>query len=347
MQMTTDISPLNILDLAYRGIRNYLANRPLAMSLEVTLSCNCNCRHCDLGGMIKDERQITPDDYARLTQQLKPPVVQISGGEPLLREDIVEIVSAIKHGTGTPYLILVTNGALLNESLYLQLHNAGVNQLSISLDFPDERHDDFRRHRGLYKHLNATIPGLAKIGYRDILLNTAITKANFNELLPIANTAMNWGVSVSYSAYTSLRTGDKSYSIDETEALNLLRKNIHELIELKRHSDCITNSDTVLLDTVKFFKQGYMPSCKAGISFFVVTPDGSFVPCSLQRYKFLNQKEMINNYSRTNNCGACWVSIRSYTDRSFFSLIKDGPVYVKRLWALRKGYLSKKHNKSP
>jgi MoaA/NifB/PqqE/SkfB family radical SAM enzyme len=344
--MTTNIGPRDILGFTYGGIRNYLTNRPLAMSLEVTLSCNCNCRHCNLGGVIKDEKQIAPDDYARLTQQLKPPVVQISGGEPLLREDIVEIVSAIKHGTGSPYLILVTNGALLSESLYLQLHNAGVNQLSVSLDFPDERHDDFRRHRGLYKHLSDTIPRLAKIGYRDIILNTAITKANFNELLPIAKTAMNWGVSVSYSAYTSLRTGDQSYSINDTAALKLLRKNIHELIELKKHSACITNSDTVLLDTVKFFEQDYLPGCKAGISFFVVTPDGSFVPCSLQRYKFHNQKEMINNYSCTNRCGACWVSIRSYTDRSFFSLIKDGPVYVKRLWALRKGYLSNKHYKS-
>ena len=345
--MTTDISPRDILDICYRGIRNYLTHRPFVISLEVTLSCNCNCRHCDLGGMIKDEKQITPGDYAKLTQQLKPPVVQISGGEPLLRKDIVEIVAAIKKGRGSPYLILVTNGALLNESLYLQLHNAGVNQLSISLDFPDERHDDFRRHRGLYNHLSNTIPSLAKIGYHDILLNTAITKANCNELIPIANTATNWGVSVSYSAYTPLRTGDKSYSINDAEALKLLRNNIYKLIELKKYSNCITNSDTVLLNTVKFFEQGYMPGCKAGISFFVVMPDGSFIPCSLHRHKFSNQKEMINNYSRTNKCGACWVSIRSYTDRSLLSLLKDMPVYTKRLWALRKGYLSNKNNKSP
>jgi len=338
--MTTHISLPDVLDITHRVISNYLTKRPLVLSLEVTLSCNCNCRHCDLGGLIKDEKQITPADCARLTQQLKPPVVQISGGEPLLREDIVEIVSAIKNGTGSPYLILVTNGALLNESLYLQLHNAGVNQVSISLDFPDERHDDFRRHRGLYNHLNNTIPNLAKIGYRDIILNTAITKANFNELIPIANTAMNWGVSVSYSAYTSLRTGDKSYSIDEAESLSLLRKNIHELIELKKHSNCITNSDTVLLDTLKFFEQGYIPGCKAGISFFVISPDGSFIPCSLHRNKFHNQKEMIDKFSNTNDCGGCWVSIRSYTDRSPISLIKDAPVYVKRFWALRKGYLS-------
>lgn len=72
-------------------------------------------------------------------------MVQISGGEPLLRKDIVDVVKAIKQSKGVPYLIFVTNETLLNEDVYLQLHEAGVNQLSVSFDFPDERHDEFRR----------------------------------------------------------------------------------------------------------------------------------------------------------------------------------------------------------
>ncbi len=343
----TDLAASDILKILYRGIRNYTTNRPLAMSLEVTLSCNCNCKHCDLGGMIKNEKRLNADEYASLVHQLKPPVVQISGGEPLLRKDIVQIVKAIKQGNGTPYIILVTNGVLLDEFVYLQLHNAGVNQLSISLDFPDERVDDFRGHRGLYKHLKEIIPRLSKIGYRDILLNTAITSANLNDLLAIANTAQKWGVSISYSAYTQLRTGNQSYSINDTASLEILRKNIYSLMEMKKHSDCITNSNKVFLDTILFFEQGFMPNCKAGIRFFVVMPDGSFVPCSLMRQKFSNQKEMIANFSRTNKCGGCWVSMRSYTDRSLLALLKDCPSYAKRLIALHKGYMVKKYNGIP
>src|SRR3972149_1264221 len=130
--------------LVTRGIRSYITDRPIVVSYEVTLSCNCNCRHCDLGGLIKDEKQIKPEEYLGLTQRLKPLAAQISGGEPLLRKDIAAIVKAIKKG-GVQYAILVTNGVLLNESNYLQLREAGVNQFSVSLDFPDERHDDFRR----------------------------------------------------------------------------------------------------------------------------------------------------------------------------------------------------------
>jgi MoaA/NifB/PqqE/SkfB family radical SAM enzyme len=338
----TDIAAPDILKIFHRGIRNYITNRPLAMSLEVTLSCNCNCKHCDLGGVIKNEKQLNADEYASLVHRFKPPVVQISGGEPLLRKDIVQIVKAIKRGNGTPYMILVTNGVLLDESLYLQLHNAGVNQLSVSLDFPDERTDDFRGHRGLYAHLNEIIPKLSKIGYRDILLNTAITSANLNDLTSIADTANRWEVSISYSAYTQLRTNDPSYSINDAVSLEILRKNIYSLIEMKKHSNWITNSNKVFLDTIKYFEQGFMPNCKAGIRFFVVMPDGNFIPCSLQRHKFSNQKEMIADFSQTNKCGGCWVSMRSYTDRSLLDLLKDCPSYAKRLIALHDGYMIKR-----
>ncbi len=333
----TNFSPLDAIKLVRKGIYNYVTNRPLIISFEVTLSCNCNCRHCDLGGMIKDEKQIKPDDYARLTRLLNPPVVQISGGEPLLRKDIVDIVKAIKQSNAVPYLIFVTNGALLNENNYLQLHEAGVNQLSVSLDFPDERHDEFRRHRGLYEHLAQTIPQLAKFGYHDIILNTAITKANLKDILPLAQKTKDWNVSISYSAYTSLRTGDKGYSINNERDLELLRKTIYELIELKKQSNHITNSKAVLLDTLKFFEQGYMPDCKAGIRFFIVMPDGAFIPCSLHRNRYSNQKEMIKSFSQTNQCGGCYVSIRSYSDRPLWKLLKDTPAQGKRLFAPRSG----------
>ena len=331
----TNLPLLDAAKLIRRGIRNYITNRPLVISFEVTLSCNCNCRHCDLGGIIKDEKQIKPGDYARLTRLLNPAVVQISGGEPLLRKDIVAIVKAIKQSKGIPYLILVTNGALLNEDIYLQLHEGGVNQFSISLDFPDDRHDKFRRRPGLYKRLERTIPQLARFSHRDIILNSAITKANLEDILPLAQKAMNWGVYISYSAYTSLRTGDKAYSVNDEKSLELLRKTIYALIELKRQGGYISNSEDTLLDTLKFFEQGYLPNCKAGMRFFVIMPDGSFVPCSLHRNKYCSQKEMIESFSRTNQCGGCYVAIRSYSDRSLWGLLKTIPAIGRQLFAPR------------
>jgi MoaA/NifB/PqqE/SkfB family radical SAM enzyme len=315
--------------LARKGIANYIANRPIVISYEVTLSCNCNCHHCDLGGVIKDERQITPEEYGDITRRLKPLAAQISGGEPLLRKDIAGIVKAIRQA-GAQYLVLVTNGVLLNESNYVQLHDAGVTQFSVSLDFPDERHDEFRRRPGLYKRLGRTLPRLAKLGFHNIILNTAITNANLREILPLARRAEEWGVDISYSAYTPLRTGDRSYCLDSGKDLSFLRQAIEELIALRKHDMHLTNPELTLRDTLRFFEQGYMPNCKAGIKFLVVMPDGSLVPCSLHRNKYATREEMIEDFSQTNKCGDCYVAIRSYSEMSFLGQTKHLPSYIRQ-----------------
>ena len=325
-----NLSLLQGIKLVTGGIHSYITNRPIVVSYEVTLSCNCNCRHCDLGGLIKDERQIKPEEYGDLTQRLKPLAAQISGGEPLLRKDIAAIVKAIKQA-GAQYVILVTNGVLLNESNYLQLREAGVNQFSVSLDFPDERHDEFRRRPGLYKRLEQSLPRLAKLGFRDIILNTAITKANLREILPLAKKAAEWGVDISYSAYTALRTGNEDYCLNSGEDLGILRQAINELIMLKKQGTYLANPELTLRDTLKFFEQGYMPNCKAGIRFLVVMPDGSLVPCSLHRTKYDTRKEMLEKFSRTNRCGSCYVAIRSYSEMSFLSHTKNLPNYIRQM----------------
>jgi len=324
------ISPWQGIELLGRATRNYITNRLIIVSYEVTLSCNCDCRHCDLGGVIKDEQQIKPQEYRALTERLKPLAAQISGGEPLLRKDVAAIVKAIKQG-GVRYAILVTNGLLLNDSNYLQLREAGVNQFSVSLDFPDERHDEFRRRPGLYKRLDENLPRLAKLGFRDIILNTAITKANVREILPLARKAAEWGVDISYSAYTALRTGNEDYCLNDGEDLRIVRQAVDDVIALKKQSTRLANPERTLRDTLKFFEQGYMPNCKAGRRFLVVMPDGSLVPCSHHRSKYTSQKEMIKKFSRTNRCGNCYVAIRSYTEMSFLGQVKNIPRYTQHI----------------
>jgi MoaA/NifB/PqqE/SkfB family radical SAM enzyme len=247
-----------------------------------------------------------------------------------LRKDIAAIVKAIKQA-GPEYVILVTNGVLLNESNYLQLREAGVHQFSVSLDFPDQRHDEFRRRPGLYKRLEQSLPKLAKLGFQDIILNTAITKANVREILPLTKKAAEWGVDISYSAYTALRTGDKGYCLNNREDLEILRQSINELVILKKQEAHLVNPEPTLRDTLKFFERENMPNCQAGIRFLVVMPDGSLVPCSLHRQKYATQKEMIENFSRNNRCSSCYVAIRAYSEMSLLSHTKNLPKYMRQI----------------
>lgn len=319
--------------LLNKAFSNYVRGKPLIVSFEVTLSCNCNCRHCDLGGLRPDETRMVPADYAKLTAMYKPPLVQISGGEPLLRDDIVDVVRAVKHAHRPTYVIVVTNGVLLNRDIYQKLHEAGMDQLSISLDFPDERHDDFRRHRGLFRHLEQTLPDLAKFGYGDIIMNTAITRVNFRELRAIADLVERWGVTISYSAYTQLRTGDSTYCVSSADDLAALKATTNDLIHLSRKKKHIANPEAVFRDTVTYFERGEMAGCKAGRCFFVVMPDGMLVPCSLHRDRFHTQKEMVSAFTPNNKCGQCYVAIRSYTDKPLWRIVvQDLPQLARRLF---------------
>ncbi|MGA3044616.1 MAG: hypothetical protein ABSF54_27905, partial [Bryobacteraceae bacterium] len=72
-----------------RGSLNWLADRPIVVSFEVTDSCTCDCRHCDHGGPRDDSHNLRPSEYRRYMQALGPCVVQVSGGEPLLRPDLL------------------------------------------------------------------------------------------------------------------------------------------------------------------------------------------------------------------------------------------------------------------
>ena len=307
-----------------RGTWSYWTDRPLVVSFELTHSCVANCRHCDKGGIKPDPPGLLrADDYRRLRSRLKPMAVQLSGGEPLLRKDLEDIVQAVKEPSGLPYTILVTNGRLLTEDKYLALRALGVNQFSISLDFPDQRHDDFRRSPGLYTHLAKLVPALARHGHDDVALNTAITRENLPVLRALYERAAGWGVAISYSAYTPLRTRSMEHYISSVTDLETLRETLDELLELKAHNGRVANSPWTLAGIHDFFLHGTVPGCKAGRRFLVVTPDGGLRPCSMFEETYGSQEEILKKFVPHNQCGGCYVSIRSYLDASFLTLLAD------------------------
>ncbi len=306
-----------------RGTLNYGLKKPLAVSFELTHSCTCNCLHCDHGGKKKNEKHLTAAEYRNLRAELKPILVQLSGGEPLMRSDLLDIISAVKEPSGMPYLIVVSNGSLLTEELFLECVERGVNQFSISLDFPDERHDDFRRHRGLFKHLSQTIPRLTAHGVASVIMNTAITSWNLPHLEECYEKAGEWGANISFSAYTDKRTGNPEYDIQEPEQLELLKKTMDRMIELKRDNGHVVNSDWTLTGTYEFFKNDGAPGCKAGVRYMVVNPDGTMRPCSMFDYKFKSRDEMYEQFTKHNTCDACYVSIRAYLSESYWTLLSE------------------------
>ena len=306
-----------------QGIINCLTTNPLVVSFEVTHSCTANCRHCDKGGR-KDEVLASPEKLRSICDEIKPLVAQISGGEPLLRDDILDIVRIFKNPGSLPYIVFITNASLLTEEKYGALKKAGVDQFGISLDFPDERHDENRRIPGLYRHLDTLIPRLSKMGNNDIGMITAITRENLPYLVDIVKQAEDWNVYVNFSVYTKLRTGDGSFLVSSDEDLQVLRDTIGKLIELKRNNGPILSSEYVLRRYLEFFENGFIPNCQAGKRCFVINPDGTMSSCAMKSdLRFQSQRELIEKFSRKNICGECYVSMRANAEKSIGQILKD------------------------
>lgn len=308
-----------------RGSLNWFAERPIVVSFEVTDSCTCYCRHCDHGGPKDDSRNMKPADYRRYMEVLRPCVVQVSGGEPLTRPDLSEVIRNIKSDSGLPFIILVSNWSLMTEERYLEMRAAGVDEFCVSLDFPDERHDDFRQFPGLYRHLSDIVPHLAALGYDDIVLNNCITAANVSQINAVANKAREWGVNINYSAYSPRRTRCQDYFLNSEDQLATLNQELDKLKERMNKSHWITNNKTTLEATRQYFATGGAPSCKAGLRWLVVTSDGALQPCSMQfqRYGLYEQARMVREFTCYNKCGECYVSIRSYLDKTFPQLVRE------------------------
>ena len=308
-----------------RGSQNWIAQRPIVVSFEVTDSCTCYCLHCDHGGPRDTSRNLQPADYRLYSDKLKPCVVQVSGGEPLMREDLADVVRNIKSPGNIPYIILVSSWSLMTEARYLELREAGVDQFSVSLDFPDQRHDWFRTHPGLYSHLNDVIPQCARHGFDNIVLNTCITSANVAEINGAVDQAERWGVNICFSAYSPRRTGNREWFLDSPAQLATLREQLDRVEERRNRSNHIVSAPTTVEATRAYFEQGGAPGCKAGLRFLVVTADGMLQPCSMQfrRYELEDQARMIEEFTNENTCDQCYVAIRSNLDKTFPQLLRE------------------------
>ncbi|MDH4218054.1 MAG: radical SAM protein [Candidatus Aminicenantes bacterium] len=309
------------LSLARRGLRNYLIKRPLCISFEVTHSCNAKCSHCHLHGPVKEDRA-SPERLGEICREISPVVAQASGGEPLLRKDLEQIIQAWRVPNRAPFIVVTTNATLLTLDRYKSLREAGVDEFSISLDYPDERHDEFRGVPGLYRKIEKLVQDIDAQKDKAISLCCVIQSDNFRSLLQMAELARKWNVRLNFSAYTTLRTHDKSYTLAK-EDLEEFREVIKNLLEFQKKYKKVRTSKYVFFKWLEYFDKGYMPNCRTGERFFNVNPNGTISPCGLIITNYETREEFIEDFCKNNSCVFCYTSIRANTEKSLFQTAWD------------------------
>jgi AdoMet-dependent heme synthase len=203
--------------------------RPYVISWNLTYRCNLACEHCylDAGGSplvasenFADRSELGTDECFRVIDEIAafaPECVTIlTGGEPLLRRDILEIVRrAAERGL---WVVVGTNGVRVTENVAKRLAEAGARGLSLSLDALDpDRHDRFRKVRGAWRN---TVEG-AEILHRTglpFIVQTTAGSHNLGELEAIADFAHDRLAAKVWNLYFLVPTGRGQFVSDISPA---------------------------------------------------------------------------------------------------------------------------------
>ena len=275
--------------------------RPYVVSWNLTYRCNLACEHCylDAGGTplvdseaFADRSELTTEQCFKVVDDVAafaPEAVTIlTGGEPLLRRDILEIVR-YANAKGL-WVVVGTNGVKITETLAALLVREGVRGLSLSLDALDpERHDRFRRVRGAWQNTVEGAGILRRAGL-PFIVQTTVGSHNVDELEAIAAFAHERLEAHVWNLYFLVPTGRGAFVSDiSPEAYDRVLADLARIQgrfagKMLVNAKCAPHYVKTLFETdpaSPFLKTytGGAGGCPAGTHYLGIRPNGDVTPC--------------------------------------------------------------------
>jgi heme b synthase len=269
---------------------------------EITRRCNLSCVHCrasaEKGPYLNElgtkECLKLLDDIAAFAK----PVVILTGGEPLLREDIFQVA---RHGTEKGLrMVMAVNGTLLSEDTALKMLDSGIQRISVSIDgAAAESHDRFRNVPGAFESALRGIRAAKHVGL-EFQINTTITRHNSNELPAILNRVVDLGAAA-HHVFLLVPTGrgkelkDQQVTAQEYEEILTWFYDQKEQFPLHLKATCAPQFYRILRQRARTEGKNVTPQnygldattrgCLGGLSFCFVSHTGQVQPCG-----YLEQK---------------------------------------------------------
>ncbi|HSW58785.1 MAG TPA: radical SAM protein [Dehalococcoidales bacterium] len=264
---------------------------PYHVVWEITNRCNLDCIHCYASSVPSPQSELTTLEGKQLLEKMTEipalRMIVITGGEPLIRNDIFELVEyAGKLGFK---IVFSTNGTLLTHKVAGDLVKMGVVNFSISLDGSTaEKHETIRPHSGCF---NQTLEGIKAAAASGVCLQINFTamKQNLAELPQVIDLAEELGADICMVFQTIPPCKDRGAVELNAEDQNQLLRIIREKQRQKRmllmpvcspeYWPLIANQHKNRL-VPKSLKQAAFSGCGAGRGFCYIRFDGNVWPCN-------------------------------------------------------------------
>ena len=263
---------------------------------EVTRRCNLNCVHCRAaaergpypGELSTEEALAVIDEIVAFSR----PVVILTGGEPLLREDIYDLAA---YGTRQGLrMVMAPNGTLLDGEKAARLKSSGIQRVSISLDGATaETHDRFRQVEGAFSGALRGIEFLKGAGL-EFQVNTTVTLKNFQELPHLLDLAVKLGA-VAHHIFLLVPTGRAKEMKGEAIEGEQYERILHwfyeqrEKVPLQLKATCAPHYYRILRQRARGEGKKVAPQthgldamtrgCLGGIGFLFISHRGDVQPC--------------------------------------------------------------------
>lgn len=311
-------------------------------NFAVTYRCTSRCQNCNIWQK-PPENELTLDEIAQffttnkdLFRNVKS--IQLTGGEPFLREDLPEIANIVSKTIPECMVWIPTNGLdpeLVTSQCQQMLFNGVKLGVSVSIDGISQMHDIIRGQAGSYKLARKTLSRLISIQKAQprfkISVGYTLTPENINEAPIVQRIAYNNGVDFSFrpvNRSSFYYSNKERVALDSDSVTSVLHAIAFNAVNHKGRLGALTLLQYIK-GAKKYLTDGRDLPCTSGSSSFFLDPMGNVYPCLVMDNKLGNIREdsfesiwesekaqSARGIISELQCGTCWLECEVYREIS-------------------------------
>jgi MoaA/NifB/PqqE/SkfB family radical SAM enzyme len=295
---------------------NFLRCRMVHVNLQILYNCNFRCGICDFWKeAYRDKGRLSAAEAVIVSNQLNaigPQIISIGGGEPMLHPELVPIVRALSRHH---FPVMITNGSLVTEGLARQLWQAGMVEISVSIDYADpQKHDAQRGNPGAFAqglaalrilHATRTNP------VQRVNMISVIVDDNLDDVEPLIELSRDMGITYLVTLYSHSRGSKPSRepARDPSDWLLGMKRRHRHFVALRgylgRFSAAVNGTNSARCQAGRNLCN---IDCRGDVSFCIDRLENTVGNILTDNMGNIENRLLASH--RANDCRDCWTSCR-------------------------------------